>query len=407
MPARDPTSEPVVRRRPRVRGFVYRILSVVLAIVVALVLGELALRVLGLEPERHPPPRWLAWNGTMYVEDGMWGGGLIKQESRLADRGVQMGEYVPGAKFKVAYSSNPRGTFDEGNSITFQINDDGFRGPAVAKEKPADTFRILGVGDSFTFGVGVRDRDTYLRQLEADLNRDKREDTTYQVLNLGVQGYNTHDEVLTLEHRWLEYDPDLVLIAFYLNDAYSDATFANNGEGLGIYLEPAGLGEYSVLADHVQHFWRSRQLQRDLNEYYMKSYFADAESFLRDPGTATVDWNVSRWALAHAKELSRQHGFGLALVIFPELHSLDDAYPFTEIHRLVARAAEESGIPVLDLFDVYRGHDESELWVHPTDHHPNERAHALATKALAKFLKKSELLEPTAREEEPAATVSP
>lgn len=47
--------------------------------------------------------------------------------------------------------------------------------------------------------------------------------------------------MLYLEGPWLSLAPDLVLLNFYLNDAYSDATFLNNGEALGIYLFAAGM----------------------------------------------------------------------------------------------------------------------------------------------------------------------
>jgi hypothetical protein len=44
-------------------------------------------------------------------------------------------------------------------------------------------------------------------------------------------------------------------------------------------------------------------------------------------------------------------------------------------------------MPFLDLLDTFRGHDEKSLWVHPTDHHPNEAAHALAAEAIERFVR--------------------
>ncbi len=390
----EAAGDPPARTSTNTRRILFRLLAVVLSILVATAVSEIALRSFGIRPERYPSPRWLAWDGTAYVEKGMWGEGLIKRESRFADQGVQMGEYVPGAQFKVVYATNPRGYFDDDNSITFHINNAGIRGPEVTLEKPVDTHRILGVGDSFTFGVGVRDEDTFLRRLETTLNEGLGEGKTHEVLNVGVQGYNTREEVLYVEHRWLKYTPDLVLIVFYLNDAYSDATFLNNGEGLGIYLQPDGLAQRSYLVDLLQHTWRGQQLRQRMNDYYLQSYFKSAKSFLSNPDETAVDWTVSKAALRHAAELSRQHGFRLAMVVFPELHALDGDYPFRSIHQVVAEAAEAFQIPYLDLLDVYQGHDDRTLWVHPSDHHPNEIAHQLAADALLRFLKSENLLAP-------------
>ena len=41
---------------------------------------------------------------------------------------------------------------------------------------------------------------------------------------------------------------------------------------------------------------------------------------------------------------------------------------------------------MLDLQETLRSEPAEELWVHPTDHHPNERAHALAAERVAAFL---------------------
>src|SRR5262245_14158083 len=136
-----------------------------------LVLIELGLRILSIRPERSLPPRWLTIDGTSERELGVWGEGRNKRPSPYANEGVTMGEYVPGARFKIVYGSNPRGVFAADNSVTVTINQQGLRGPEVTVAKPPGTFRVLGLGDSFAFGLGVREEDTFLRRLEADLNQ--------------------------------------------------------------------------------------------------------------------------------------------------------------------------------------------------------------------------------------------
>jgi hypothetical protein len=58
-------------------------------------------------------------------------------------------------------------------------------------------------------------------------------------------------------------------------------------------------------------------------------------------------------------------------VIFPELHQLDDHEPFRDIYALVERMWRANGIPVVNLWDAFKGRDPRTLWVHPADVHPN------------------------------------
>ncbi len=113
------------------------------------------------------------------------------------------------------------------------------RGPESAPEKLAGTYRVLGIGDSSAFGTGVREQDTFLRRLERSLNAGAAGLRRYEVLNAGTPGEDTPDEVLSLEHRWLGLDPDLVLIVFYLDAADSDSASLNKGQELRIYLDQA------------------------------------------------------------------------------------------------------------------------------------------------------------------------
>lgn len=81
--------------------------------------------------------------------------------------------------------------------------------------KSANTFRILVLGDSVTFGHGaVHDYPSLLeRQLKA-----WRPDVDWQVWNLGVPGYNTAQELAYLTDVGQSYQPDLVIVGFFFND---------------------------------------------------------------------------------------------------------------------------------------------------------------------------------------------
>jgi hypothetical protein len=99
-----------------------------------------------------------------------------------------------------------------------RINSLGFRDERdYSLEKAPNTFRILILGDSVTFGHGALSETTYPFLLEQQL-RQWRPDVDWQVWNLGVPGYNTSQELAYLQQVGPSYRPDLVVVGFFEND---------------------------------------------------------------------------------------------------------------------------------------------------------------------------------------------
>ena len=96
-------------------------------------------------------------------------------------------------------------------------SDAGFRGPDVRAPKPPDVFRIVGIGDSYMFGQGVSDQETYLSSL-GSLLRGAAAHPIIETLNLAVPGFNTVMEVELLKQRVAEFEPDMILIEIVGND---------------------------------------------------------------------------------------------------------------------------------------------------------------------------------------------
>ena len=87
----------------------------------------------------------------------------------------------------------------------------GFRGTRDHSESPGKAVRILVLGDSFTFGEGVSDDETYSAVLETSL-------PGVEVLNGGVHGYGHDQMLLALEDLGPKVHPDLVLLGFVSED---------------------------------------------------------------------------------------------------------------------------------------------------------------------------------------------
>ncbi|MFH1502036.1 MAG: GDSL-type esterase/lipase family protein [Candidatus Eisenbacteria bacterium] len=98
----------------------------------------------------------------------------------------------------------------------FGINANGFRDDRDFEyEKPETITRILVLGDSFTIGYEVQQQETYSAVLERCLRKRGLE---VEVLNAGMSGSSTAEELVFFEQEGLRYDPDIVVIGFYWND---------------------------------------------------------------------------------------------------------------------------------------------------------------------------------------------
>ncbi len=98
-----------------------------------------------------------------------------------------------------------------GQSLT--INSRGLRDREYALAKPAGVKRLLVLGDSFAWGYGVGDDDIFTEVLERRFESERR---PWQVVNTGVSGWGTDQQYLFLKSEGFDYQPDVVLLAFYL-----------------------------------------------------------------------------------------------------------------------------------------------------------------------------------------------
>src|SRR6187402_3345555 len=150
---------------------------------VALVLAEGGARLAGLEAR-----------GIVRGDCGLW------RYEALRGWGL-----MPGAQ-----GEDYRGGPDRGR---VRVNAQGFRGPDFARSKGPGTRRILLLGDSFGFGVGVDEPHVVSSRLADLVNADVELTRGHHVdiLNLSVSGYSTDQEILTFESDGAPLDPDVVI----------------------------------------------------------------------------------------------------------------------------------------------------------------------------------------------------
>ena len=149
--------------------------------------------------------------------------GLALAEISLRAIGYNFPEfYVTDASRGYALRPGVSGWYRKENDVFVRINSDGLRDLEHTKTKPPDTIRIAVVGDSYVEALQVPLESTFWFLLSKSLNSCSANQKHIEVINFGVSGYGTAQELLTLrEHVW-EYSPDIVLLAVTTNNDISD-----------------------------------------------------------------------------------------------------------------------------------------------------------------------------------------
>ncbi len=272
------------------------------------------------------------------------------------------------------------------------VNSYGMRDREYPLAKRQDTFRILAIGDSFTYGSGVAKEETYAKRLEGALNkRLGHRGVHFEVLNAGVPGYNTLQQLIHLQEIGLQFDPDLILIGFTLGDAEIGR--------LGLKDVRSGVWLIRVKEWVKHHFalysFLRLRVKRLLDRFETARLGGNIGNIggssviplrLAAKGKASPGWDLCRKSLKGIAAIANDQNVPVMLVIFPLLYDLDDTYPFRREHALIARTGRESGMIVLDLLPEFMGLEPSALWVKPTDSHPNASGHLITAEAIYKAM---------------------
>ncbi|HEY5998240.1 MAG TPA: SGNH/GDSL hydrolase family protein [bacterium] len=302
-----------------------------------------------------------------------------------ADRGAAWFMSRPPKKFPDSRFSHER----------FLANSLGNRDFEYPVEKPPRTFRVIAIGDSFTYGRGASFDDVWSKRLERYLyDYGNVKGQRYEVLNWGHPGVSTPFEVETLKKDARRYGADVIVLGYCLNDAEEEvgkrSDFLSRLRQRTVHLDfEKGQGLNAWLYDHwaLYRFVRQRIFNTERNRGHLAYY----RELYRDD---YVGWGDTRAAIAELGTFRRESGIPVVVMIFPLLSwDLDDRYPFRGIHARLHRELKQAGLPFLDLLTAYRGLDHEVLEAVPyQDPHPSDVAHRIAAEEMYVFLTKRGLL---------------
>ena len=335
----------------------------------ALALLELGLRVAGFEhrPSETPPVIW---------DTGDAGNPLALHRSDP----WSLWSLRPGATI--------------GNSGE-RINSAGFRGPELEPAVPPGTLRVVLLGESSVFGLGVPWPETCGPQL-ARLLDERR--VPAQVVNAGVIGYSVLQGLERYRSAVRPLRPDVIVIAFGALNDFAPCQGASDVEGLDAArrLRARDDGElWSGLREHLRVVqladWTWQRRQRAQVDELLAGGQAqlDAIGRLDWPGCRRVPIEAFEAALVELVQEARADGARVLLVSLPRLPEQEDRRPIEALYsERIEQVGERQGVTVVDARAAVRaaaaaGTDPATFFIPRNAFHLGPRGQTLLATLLA------------------------
>ena len=259
-----------------------------------------------------------------------------------------------------------------------RYNKHGYRDYEYSLQKPEDVFRVLVLGDSQTFGHGIKNlKDTWVKKLEARL-RKERGDSKIEVLNMSGPGWNSDTHLYELFKNGFKFNPDLVILAYYHNDIPFPISVNCNSSDRKV-IPNINIFQSSKLVSFID--FRINRLLEKIGE---KPSYPDCLNQVYD----SIGWEMNKFYLdimGLALSVQKIH---FMITVIPLIHKLDNSYPLLGPHEKLKEFAQQRNLEFLDFYEEgFKNLDANNLKISKTDHHLNHNAGDIVVSTLFSKLK--------------------
>lgn len=228
-------------------------------------------------------------------------------------------------------------------NFNYKTNGIGLVDVEHALEKPPNTFRILGLGDSFTVGIGAPFAQSYLYRLESALNARSGVHPHVEIIKAGQNRYWPEPEYVMGKEYGLKFGPDLLLVGFLPNDV-ADTFYGWNAVTVSpsrhlISREAVRFGEAGEwLSIHSR---LARVILGSFNRYSrdraMPFYWADV---YKDEGRHETQWKEIENSFQKLGRLARSRGVKMGIIYIPQQGPWlpEQDYPAQRLTRFCKKA---------------------------------------------------------------------
>lgn len=340
------------------------------------------------------------------VEGGYWGVNILRH----------WGDNTEVSRFEWCGSC---GEIYRHNPAHPDIDGLGFRQCAGASsfsdDSGGDSFRILILGDSVTYGHGVGCEEAFPYLLERLLSGSDRPPGPTEVINGGVAGYTTYNELQQYVRVGDEVKPDIVVLALVLNDVANPRLHWAGGGRNDVDIPDEAIPNITYDIEHAQPVLEQWKRELFRQKFFLGRVFARLGS--SDSGQVDSPGNVpvqltgeddlpitvltnpmspeSRWLegmLGKLKSHTDGDGAKLVIMVVPLSYQLESDYPHLPQENVRAMC-RRLGLPMIDLLPDFRIHEGGPLFLEERDGpediwHLSPAGHLRAAKILGEGLQK-------------------
>ncbi len=303
-------------------------------------------------------------------------------------------------------------------SVAESTNSIGLRDREIG-DKPANGYRILGLGDSFSYANGVELEDTYFKRIQRRLTESSGRPV--EIINCAAPAYGLIQETGLLKKLSPSLKPDAALIGFYVGNDFIDsynlydsdgkpAIAVTNAGGLvsiklidqegGIRGFTGKLRQYLATNSHLYVFLRNR-----LSELLSKAGLRGAPpapDFCAKEYSEDLKkgWELDQRLLLEAKEFTQRNNMRLIVVVLPAIYQVyEDAwtkyfttfkvdpnlYDLNKPQTLLNEFCQKNGIEIIDMLPGMRREGKSQQLFFPIDTHMNPEGHRVVADSLTEY----------------------
>ena len=280
----------------------------------------------------------------------------------------------------------------------FQLNSKGFKDVEFAKAKEPGVYRIVGIGDSFVFGV-VPYRDNFLTVLEEILQTPSR---AVEVINMGIPGTSPSDYLSMLVNEGVELNPDLVVLCLFIGNDFEAKASPRFKSYLVSFFRflMAARQHWQGSVIHGKADYQDRQPTFS-EEKYLEIEKVRSAIFKKHNDAFRRSLKTTLAYLTQIRDICLHRNSSLLIVLIPdELQingdlqrqviasqaSLAEEWDFTLPNTLLSQELRRLGIDHADLLDVFLRRSATTDLYKPRDSHWNIAGNHIAAEAIAEHL---------------------
>lgn len=285
----------------------------------------------------------------------------------------------------------------------FPLNSKGYKDLEFQIAKTPGTYRMIGLGDSFAFGV-VPYEENYYTLVEQNLQQQGK---AVELYNFGIPNLNPQDYLAVLVNEGLAYNPDLIIVSFFIGNDFLDSQDQNLSQPLYSYsyvvsflkflwdLQKSYEGEWELPENIVY----DDNMKVFSDENYLGMEIRRSKIFIKNNPDFPPTFDYALGFMAKIKEISEQRNIDLLVVIIPDEVQVNtqlqqevvkgmnlsvDQMDFTLPNKRLGEGLSDLKIEYIDLLAPFQEVAKTTRLYRPNDSHWNLAGNRLAAEEITK-----------------------